>query len=166
MGSRPDLEALMQAPTTSSTDQLVRVNTLIAVALVASVLAYMAIAWFVAPTTVESSGDAEFIQLMATILAVLSLGHLVAAQMLFAIRARAAAKLPMPEQRLGAFRIAFILSFALREAVAVYGLILSLLSGDARWCLGFGAVALISMLLGWPKRSAMNRLAAEVPPIG
>lgn len=156
----------MHAPTRSSTDQLVRMNTLIAAALVASVVVYIAVAWLIAPTAAAPSQDTEYIQLIAAILAVLSLGHLVAAQTLFAIRARAAAKLPTPEQRLGAYRVALILSFALREAVAVFGLVLSFLSGDARWCLGFGAVALISMLMGWPKRSEMNRLASEVPPIG
>jgi len=156
----------MQVPPTHSTDQFIRLINIIAAALVASVVVYMAIAWIVAPTIAEAGADAEFIQLMAAILATMSLGHLVAAQMLFAIRFRAAAKLPTPEQRLGSYRTAIILSFALREAVAVYGLILSFLSGDARWCFGFGAVAVVSMLLGWPKRSAMDRLASEAPPIG
>lgn len=156
----------MHAQTPPSTDQFIRLINIIAVALVASVLVYMVIARVVAPTVAEAGGDAELIQMMAAILAIVSLGHLVAAQMLFAIRVRAAEKLPSPEQRLGSYRVAIILSFALREAVAVYGLILSFLSGDARWALGFGAVAAISMLLGWPKRSAMERLGSEVPPIG
>ena len=156
----------MNAPTEFSSDNFIRLINLIAIALVASVLVYMVIAWVVAPTVAEEGGDADFIQMMAAILAIVSLGHLVAAQMLFAIRVRAAEKLPTPEQRLGSYRVAVILSFALREAVAVYGLILSFLSGDARWALGFGAVAAISMLLGWPKRSAMERLASEIPPIG
>ena len=156
----------MNAPTKFSSDNFIRLINIIAIALVASVLVYMVIAWVVTPTVAEEGGDAGFIQMMAVIFAVVSLGHLVAAQMLFAIRVRAAEKLPTPEQRLGSYRVAFILSFALREAVAVYGLILSFLSGDARWCLGFGAVAAISMLLGWPKRSAMERLASDVPPIG
>jgi len=156
----------MNAPTEFSSDNFIRLINLIAIALVASVLVYMVIAWVVAPTVAEEGGDADFIQMMAAILAIVSLGHLVAAQMLFAIRVRAAEKLPTPEQRLGSYRVAVILSFALREAVAVYGLVLSFLSGDARWALGFGAVAAISMLLGWPKRSAMERLASEIPPIG
>jgi len=156
----------MHAPTSSSTEQFIRLINIIAFALVVSVFAYMVVAWVVAPTIAEVGGDAKMMQMMAAILAIVSLGHLVAAQMLFAIRVRAAEKLPTPEQRLGSYRIAIILSFALREAVAVYGLILSFLSGDARWSLGFGAVAAISMLLGWPKRSAMERLGSEVPPIG
>lgn len=156
----------MHPPTPPSTDQFIRLINIIAVALVASVLVYVVIAWVVAPTVAEAGGDAELIQMMAAVLAVVSLGHLVAAQMLFAIRVRAAEKLPTTEQRLSSYRIAIILSFALREAVAVYGLILSFLSGDARWALGFGAVAVMSMFLSWPKRSDMERLGSEIPPIG
>jgi len=156
----------MHAQTPPSTDQFIRLINIIAVALVTSVLVYMVIAWVVAPTVAEAGGAAELIQMMAAILTIVSLGHLVAAQMLFAIRVRAAEKLPTPEQRLSSYRVAIILSFALREAVAVYGLILSFLSGDVRWAIGFGAVAAISMLLGWPRRSAMETLGSEVPPIG
>jgi F0F1-type ATP synthase membrane subunit c/vacuolar-type H+-ATPase subunit K len=126
----------------------------------------MAIAWFVAPTVTTPSENLEHILLMAGILAVLSIGHLLAAQILFANRVRAAEKLPSPEQRLAGYRTAIILAFALREAIAVYGLVLSFLSGDVRWCLGFGAVALVSMLMGWPKSTTMERLCSEVPPIG
>jgi len=156
----------MHAPTEFSPDNSIRLTNIIAVTIVASVFVYVAIAWVVAPTIAVENGDTELVQLMAMILAVLSLGHLVAAQMLFAVRARVAAKQPTPEQRLSSYRAAIILSFALREAVAVYGLILSFLSGDVRWCLGFGAAAIASMLLGWPNRSAMDRLASEIPPIG
>ena len=123
----------MHAQTPPSTDQFIRLINIIAVALVTSVLVYMVIAWVVAPTVAEAGGAAELIQMMAAILTIVSLGHLVAAQMLFAIRVRAAEKLPTPEQRLSSYRVAIILSFALREAVAVYGLILSFLSGDVRW---------------------------------
>jgi F0F1-type ATP synthase membrane subunit c/vacuolar-type H+-ATPase subunit K len=97
---------------------------------------------------------------------VLSLGHLLAAQILFAARVRAAEVLPTPEQRLAAYRVAVILAFAIREAVAIYGLVLSFISGDLRWCFGFGAIALVSMMMGWPRRSTMERLGSEIPPIG
>ena len=156
----------MHAQMPPSTEQFIRLINIIAAAIVASVFVYMVIAWVVAPTLAEESRDPGLVQTLAAILAVVSLGHLVAAQILFAIRVRAAEKLPTPEQRLGSYRAAIILSFALREAVAVYGLILSFLSGDARWCLGFGAVAVVSMLLGWPNRGVMDRLGSEVPPIG
>lgn len=156
----------MQHTTQSSIDQFARVVFIIAAALAASVVIYVAVAWIVAPKMTSPGLDSEQLHLMALILAVLSIGHLAAAQALFTSRLRAAAKLPSPGQRLESYRTSFILAFALREAVAIYGLVLSFLSGDVRWCLGFGAVALLSMLLGWPRRSAMERLASEVPPIG
>lgn len=156
----------MQQSTHPSTDQFARVISVIAAALAASVLIYMVIAWIVVPTMANEGMEFEQLQLIALVLAVLSIGHLVAAQVLFSTRVRAAASLTSPEQRLETYRTSFILAFALREAVAVYGLVLSFLGGDVRWALVFGAAALVSMLLAWPKKSAIVQLGSEVPPIG
>lgn len=150
----------------SSIDQAARTTTILAGAIAASVPIYMAVAWVVAPSVATASGNDDVVPLLAAIFAVLSAGHLVLAQLLFASRARAAEKLPTPEERLASYRVAVIIAFAIREAVALYGLVLTLLSGDPRWCLGFGVVALVSMALGWPRRSEMERLASEVPSIG
>jgi hypothetical protein len=87
-------------------------------------------------------------------------------QILYASRLRAAEKLPSPGQRLENYRVTVILTFALRGTVAIFGLVLSFLSGNIRWCFGFAAVALVSMLKGWPKPSTAERLASELPPIG
>ena len=158
---QPDPEVLVKP----SLDQFARVTNIIAAAILASVPIYMAIAWLVAPTVATSSSSDDLAPMLAGIFAVLSAGHLVLAQLLFASRVRAAETLPTPEERLASYRVAVIIAFALREAVALYGLVLTFLSGDIRWCLGFGAVALVSMVLGWPRRSAMERLASDVPPI-
>lgn len=157
----PDPEVLLKP----SIDHSARTTTILAAAIAASVPIYMVVAWLVAPTVATASGNAELVPLLAGIFMVLSAGHLVLAQLLFASRVRAAEKLPTPVERLAAYRVAVIIAFALREAVAIYGLVLTLLGGDPRWCLGFGAVALVSMVLGWPRRTAMERLASEVPPI-
>ena len=149
----------------SSLDQVARVTHIIAAAIAASVPIYMVIAWLVAPTVATGTDNADLVRLLAGILAVLSAGHLVLAHLLFVNRVAAAAKLSTPEQRLAAHRVAVIIAFALREAVAIYGLVLSFLSGDPRWAFGFGAVALVSMVFGWPRRSTMERLASDVPPI-
>ena len=125
----------------------------------------MVVAWLVAPTVASATGSDDLVPLLAGILAVLSAGHLMLAQLLFTSRVRAAEKLPTPEERLASYRVAVIIAFALREAVALYGLVLSFLSGDPSWSSGFGAVALVSMIFGWPRRSTMERLASEVPSI-
>jgi len=55
--------------------------------------------------------------------------------------------------------------YRLFNSTTLTSILRDLNSGDPRWALGFRAVALASMLMGWPKRSEMERLAAEVPPI-
>jgi F0F1-type ATP synthase membrane subunit c/vacuolar-type H+-ATPase subunit K len=158
---QPDPEVLVKP----SIDQFVRTTMILAGAIAASIPIYMIVAWLVAPAVATSSGSDELVPLLAGIFAVLSAGHLVLAQLLFASRVRAAEKLPTPEDRLASYRVAVIIAFALREAVAIYGLVLSLLGADPRWAFGFGAVALVSMVYGWPRQSTMERLASDVPPI-
>jgi hypothetical protein len=156
----------VDSPTKTSTDQSIRLTNIIAVVLAASVVVYMLIAWLVAPITASPESANTDIAVMAGAVAVLSFGHLVVAHFLFARGVRSAEKRRRPVERLSGYRVAIIISFAVRESVAIYGLILSLLSGDPMWCLAFGVVTLISMGIGWPARSVMNRLAAEVQPIG
>jgi F0F1-type ATP synthase membrane subunit c/vacuolar-type H+-ATPase subunit K len=156
----------MQHSAQSSVDQFARFVFIIAAALAASVVIYMVIAWIVVPTIETAGMDSRQFQLIALILVVLSIGHLAAAHVVFSSRVRSAAKLPTSEERLESYRISFIIAFALREAVAIYGLVLSFLGGDIRWALGFGVVALMSMLLAWPKKTAIVQLGSEVPPIG
>jgi hypothetical protein len=156
----------MPPGTSSTVEEFARVTHILTGALAGAVIVYMVIAWLVAPTVSEAAGDPEFVRLLAGILAVVAAGQLVGARWYFAIQVRAAEQQTTPERRLGRYRVALIVAFALREGVALYGLVLSFLSGDPRWALGFGAVALFSMALGWPKRSKMERLASETPPIG
>jgi hypothetical protein len=110
--------------------------------------------------------DAQLLEVLALALAVVSAGHLVGAQVLHQILLAKARNRETPNERLAGYRTAIIIAFALREGVALYGLVLSLLSGDPKWATGFGAVALFSMVVGWPRRSVMEELAAEVPSIG
>lgn len=150
----------------SDLDRFVRVVHLIAGAIAASVLIYVVIAWLIAPTLGPTGMEPQTTRLIAVIFGVLSIGHLIAARTFFSSRLRSAATLPLPEQRLESYRIGFIIAFALREAIAIYGLALSFLSGDVIWVVVFGAVSLMSMLLDWPRRSDIERLASTVPPIG
>jgi len=59
-------------------------------------------------------------------------------------------------------------SFAMRESAAIIGLVISLLTGDLRWCLALSAAAVLAMLLGFPRRADMVRLAGDpaAAPIG
>jgi hypothetical protein len=156
----------MQPDTNSNVTDFARVTQIITFALAMSVVIYIVVAWFVVPSMASAGGDTQLLQVLALALAVVSAGHLVGAQVVHQVLLAKARSRGTPQERLGRYRTAIIIAFALREGVALYGLVLSLLSGDPKWATGFGAVALFSMVIGWPRRSVMEELAAEVQPIG
>ena len=102
------------------------------------------------------------------VLAAVAAGVLIGAGVVFGRLKSVAATKKTPMERLAAYRTATIIAFAPRESAAVIGLCITLLGGDIRWCLGLGAVSVISMLLDWPKASELKRLAADptTAPIG
>jgi hypothetical protein len=55
-----------------------------------------------------------------------------------------------------AYQTATILAFALREAGALLGFILALLTGDPWWSWGLGGAAVIAMIFDWPKREQLG----------
>jgi len=93
---------------------------------------------------------------------------LVAAQPLSAVMIANAAKQPTAEARQGGYRSAVIVAFAVREVAGIFGLVLTILTGDFRWVLVLAAAAALAMLIGWPKRSEFDRMATpdSVRPIG
>jgi len=56
---------------------------------------------------------------------------------------------------------AYIIGFALHEAAAILGLILSLVSGRLMWVLVFGGAALLAMAGAWPTREKIRPLLAD-----
>lgn len=156
----------MQPDPNASLDQFARITTIIAFAVAAAVPLYVLVAWVVAPQDPAMAGDRGLVGTLAIALGVVAVGTLIAAQGLFRTRVAAARRQATPEQRLATYRVAVIIALALKESVAIYGLVLSLLDGDPLWAMGFGVVALAAMTLSWPRRTEMEALAAEVPPIG
>ncbi len=61
---------------------------------------------------------------------------------------------------------AFVVTAAAREAAAVIGLVLTLLNGDVRPALLLGGIALGSMLIHWPRRSAVEDWLLEQRRLG
>lgn len=49
-----------------------------------------------------------------------------------------------------------MIGFAFREAAAVIGFVLSFLTGNTAWAFGLSGVALLSMLIHWPRRAAVE----------
>lgn len=154
----------MDATHPAEIEQSMRVTQIIAAAIMGSIVVYMAIATVVGPTT--EAPDADHLHTLAMAFLVLSVGSLLAARVIFRSRLRAARDGATPIERLQRYRMAVILAFALRETVAIYGLVLSFATGDPRWVFGFGLAALATMAMGFPRRAQMHDLTDSVQPIG
>jgi hypothetical protein len=61
-----------------------------------------------------------------------------------------------PNRRFAAYQAAYIAAFAMREAGALLGFILALMTGNTWWSWGLGAAALIAMINDWPKPEALG----------
>jgi hypothetical protein len=55
-----------------------------------------------------------------------------------------------------AYQTATIVGFALREAGALIGFILSLLTGNPWWSWGLGGAAVVAMVFDWPRREQLG----------
>jgi hypothetical protein len=151
----------------SLVDASVRVTIVICIAILASIPFYVAVAWMVAGQRADASGGG-LPPVLVWVLGAFGIALLAAAQAVWAAMKRAAATRPTPAQRLASYRTAAIVSFAMRESAAIIGLVIALLTGDLRWCLALSAAAVLAMLLSFPRRADMVRLAGDTAaaPIG
>jgi len=149
-------------------ESAVRSTTLVCAAIVVSVPIYVAVAWVLASTGSSASVGGELPGILFWVLAVVAVAQLLIAQVVWGVMVRSASRKPAAVERLAAYRTATVVAFALRESTALIGLVLTLLGGDQRWCLGLSALAVVAMLLSWPRRADMVRLAADPAtlPIG
>jgi len=135
-----------------------RTTTVICFAIAISIPIYVAIAWFLAS---QGPLDDEPPASVVYGLLALAAGLLIAAVAVSRRLKTTAAAKPTLVERLDAQRVATIVSFALREGIAVVGLVITLLDGDLRWILGLATVSLVAMLLDWPAPADWERLAAD-----
>ena len=145
-------------------DQQVRVTMILAAAIATTVPVYVLVAWLVTPAiTTPLLGGSE-LRTLVWALAAAAAAEVLFAPFMFRARVAAAGRRPTVEERLSGYRNAVVIAFALRESVAIFGLVLSFVSGDPTWSAVFAAVALATMLMGWPRRSDMEALATGLPP--
>jgi hypothetical protein len=148
-------------------DAAARVTSLICFAIMTSIPFYVAIAWIVVGQS-DGAAVGALPPVLTWALGAVGIVMLVVAQAVWTAMKRGAATRPTPAERLASYRTAAIVSFAMRESAAIIGLVIALLTGDLRWCLALSAAAVLAMLLGWPRRADMVRLAGDpaVAPIG
>lgn len=143
-------------------DAQYRQIAIVSFAMIVSVAMYMLVAWFLP----LKAGDLGELGIPWIAMAAIGLGLLAAAPM---IPRMLMGKLPPTatvEERIVKFKAATMVGFALRESAAVIGLMITMLTGDFRWVAALGSLTILVMLFAFPKRSQLEKLGQEIPPIG
>lgn len=130
---------------------------LVAGALAASVVVYAGIAWFLTSEAVAAGFEPA--GLAGSARAALIVGGLVMLLVapLVEKRIRESGRGAAPAQALSVFRTATVVGFALREAAALFGLLIAVLTGEPFWCFALSAAALVAMIAAWPTRGKLER---------
>lgn len=137
----------------------VAVLQVVAGALAASVVIYAGVAWFLTTEAFGADlGPQGLPAFWPRFLAVCGIGLILVAP-LVERRIRAAGRGEEMGEGLSEYRTAVLVGFALREAASVLGLVIAVLTGDALWCYGLSAAALVAMAAGWPSRARLEGVA-------
>jgi hypothetical protein len=150
-----------------STDEVVaeqmRFLNVVCFALVAGVGVYSVVAWFLTSGS-DSIGGPDLPRGLAIAGALVAVALLVAAPVAkrkildkAAVGARADERVTTAVE---SFRLATLLSFILREGAAIVGLMLTILTGEPMWCYALGALTVVAMFTGWPRREELEAVLA------
>jgi len=121
-------------------------------ALAGAVLVYAILAWLLLGVVLEPAGVGGLPAPVPGVLAVLAAATLIAAPVVErGLLQRGWAGAASPEDRAATYRTAKVVGFALRETVAVVGLVLALVTGRAGWSGLLSLAALLAMALAWPR---------------
>jgi len=137
----------------SELDPTVRTVTILAGAFAASVLAFMVVAAFLVAIGVFSEGSPAILELLPVI-GITLLALPIAAPFVGSKIADAAGD--TADEVLQGWSQGHIVAMAMREGMGLAGITLSLVAGSVPWIVGFGAVSLAAILLGWPRRSELE----------
>ena len=137
---------------------------IISMAFVGSVLFYVGLCWLLLPTLgPEPIMDLPFpviAGIAASQLVVILAGYLLSRSIRAGAASVATAAATDPGRRPGIYMQRYVQSvvvaLAMRELAAVVGLMLSLLTGQIMWVVFLGGASVISMLVHWPRRGAVE----------
>lgn len=134
-------------------DPTARTVTILAGAFAASVFLFMTVAAALVASGMFSEGNPA----LAELLPVIGVGLLalpVAAPVVGRKIVEAAGD--TVDEVLQAWTQGHIVAMAMREGMGLAGIMLGLVTGSVTWIVGFGAVSLAAILLGWPRRSDLE----------
>jgi hypothetical protein len=153
-------EAMMPTTDHHSIAGFLRTTTLICAAILVAVPIYCVVAYLALS---QSPGGfvSDVPPTVVWILAAVAVAQIPVASVVSGALTKSAAARATAGGRLAGWRTATIVGFAVREATAIMGLVVTLVTGDLRWCLGLGALSAAAMLLAWPKRGEAEALACD-----
>lgn len=129
----------------------------IAGALAASVLVYAGVGWFLTSEAMAAGFEpAGLPGSVSTALGVAGFALLLIAPVVER-KLREASRGAAPAEAVAAFRRATVVGFALREAAALFGLLIAIFTGEPLWCFGLALAALVAMIAAWPSRGKLER---------
>ncbi len=119
-------------------------------ALVLSILIYGGIAYYLATSgSLQASMGAEQARILTIVLGALGAAELIG---VFIFRGRALEAVKTKPDPMAAYFVISIISWALTEAVAIYGLVLTIVRADVTFFYPFGGASLLVMLLFAPRQ--------------
>lgn len=138
---------------------------LICIAMLASIGLYI-IVGYVLGKNVTVGTVASVDEVMINTLLLVGVAPSLASPVVYRMLLRASGKRLQGSDDLGrwkaAFFVATIVAYALREASAIVGLVLTLLTGQTMWVTAFGALAIVGMLLSFPDRGRFEAWREEL----
>lgn len=132
---------------------------MVAAAFAASVTLYTLVAWFLVGRAGRPALGAG-LPAGADIVGAGVAGILILLSTRVRVRLAAAPRGAGPQtqaERVARYQRAVIVGLAMREAVAIVGLVLALLTGRAAWAYGLGGIAFLAILAAWPRVSEVER---------
>ena len=155
----------MDEPDRDRVSEALRFLNVVCVGMIFSVVLYAFVAWFVTSGSGAIVGP-QVPSGLAWMGALVAVALLVAAPIVQR-RARegTAVQSADPAERqasaLEAYRLGTLLAFLLRDGAAIVGLMLTIVTGEPAWTWALGAVAVVAMISGWPRREDLDTLARQ-----
>jgi hypothetical protein len=135
-------------------------------ALVFSVALYCVVAWFMASGSGALAGP-DLPDSLAFVGAAVALALLAAAPV---VRRKTLEKSTVAMRAdegettvFESFRLATLLAFILRDGAAIIGLMLTILTGEPMWSYALGAITVVAMFAGWPRREELEAALSGRP---
>lgn len=130
-----------------------RLVVIVCAALLVSLVIYVVLASFL----VEQEGfvvAGDLPPVLPPLLAVIGVAMLGVAQVIPSMITRQAGTASADlGERLRTAQTATIIGMALRESTAIFGLVITLLTGEILWVLALAALSALAMVVNWPRRS-------------